>query len=99
MRGTQRARNPNHTQTAVIFLKRNVQAPQEDFGRVEWLHRAIPNSTLEDGEEPSVLPPALKGEGKPNPRFLRPESPPVVNVGLFNAEAIPNSDPTGPLFL
>ena len=60
---------------------------------------AIPNSTLEVGEEPSELPPALKGEGRPNPRALTLPSPPVVSVGLFNPEPIPYSDGVKPLFL
>lgn len=60
--------------------------------------RAIPNSTLEDGEEPSELPVALNGEGTPSPRLLTP-SPPVVNVGLFSPDATPNSDVIGPVLL
>jgi hypothetical protein len=72
---------------------------------IENLHRAIPNSTVDEaGEGPSELPPpVLKGEGAPSPRPLTPLAVPPAeyedNVGFFNPEVIPNSDVVGPLFL
>jgi len=66
------------------------------------LHRAMPNSTVDEtGEELSELPPpVLNGEGTPNPRPLIP--PPegyTDNIGFFNPEVTPSSIAVGPLRL